>query len=121
MVVAALLEMDDRIKLRHGRRLLRRGRYHADIALPGMKEQMGPAVTEQIFSEAYFRALREDGVPSQTAVAAPELPQPTAIGASLCANNCPRGEVYFIPSIAQISSDTRQRSRIVHIRPAFPL
>ena len=126
MVVPALLEMDDGVQLRHGGRLFRRRRDDAHVALARMKQQVRPAVAEEIFFEAYFRTLREDGSPlPYRSPRRPNSPNPRPSGRSLTANNCPRGECYLIGRIVQIrdpQSDHGIRaattgSRNVYVRP----
>jgi hypothetical protein len=48
VVVPALIEVHDRVELRHRGRLLRRTGDHADVTLARMPEQVGAGVVERI-------------------------------------------------------------------------
>jgi hypothetical protein len=94
VIVSALLEMDDGVQLRHGGRLLRRRRNDADVALAGVKQQMGPAVAEKVFFEAYFGALCEDGLPlPYRGCGARTPPNPKAIGTVARCEQLPSGRI----------------------------
>ena len=57
MIVAALVEMDNDVELRHGRRLLRGARNHADVALARMPEEVGPVRAEGVRLQSDLRSV----------------------------------------------------------------
>ena len=60
MIVAALVEMDNDVELRHGRRLLRGARNHADVALARMPEEVRPVRAEGVLLQSDLRAVFDD-------------------------------------------------------------
>ena len=67
MVVAALIEVDNDIQLRHAGRLLRRARNNADVALAGMPKQMRSVRAEGVLLQSDLRGKFDDVPPSSDA------------------------------------------------------
>src|SRR3954464_3229453 len=81
VVVAALIEMDNDVQLRHRGRLLRRTGNDADVALAGMQEEV--------------RAVRAEGVRLQFDRCAmfDDIPSPTAARVSHASHLSPRDAI----------------------------